>query len=158
MHIEQLAKAYGAKTDEELLQLAEEANDLTPEAYAALRTEMARRRIDAPEFIPEIGQGAIRQGGSVFPEAEVTRSGVAEFVGVAIGVYHRQFWLFLRLVAPAVAIGWYVIVMGRHESREIARHIPRGIEGISRLVAVLEMGLANLGGLFGSWIAFSFSF
>lgn len=157
MHIEYLAKAYEAKTDEELLQLAGEANDLTPDAFTALRSEMARRRIDAPDLVPDASKaGAIRQSPGAFPGVEATS--VAEFVAEAIGVYHRRFWLFLMLVAPAAAIGWFAIVTGRHESTEIARHIPRGIEGNRHFIEIVEIGLANLAGLFGSWIAFSFSF
>jgi hypothetical protein len=157
MHIEYLAKAYEAKTDEELLQLAGEANDLTPNAFTALRSEMARRRIDAPDLVPDaLKAGAIRQSPGAFSGVEATS--VAEFVAEAIGVYHRQFWLFLSLVAPAVAIGWFAVVMGRNESREIARHIPRGIEVVRHPAELTEMAIANLAGLFGSWTAFSFSF
>src|SRR5215469_12646572 len=156
MHIEHLTKAYEAKADEELLHLAGQASDLTPEAYIALRSEMARRRIDVPDLVPQtIEQGAIRQSRTGFRGREVI--GVAEFVAEAIDVYHHQFWLFLRLVAPAVAIGWFAVVIGRNESREIAGHIPRGIGGV-RPVELVEMAIANLAGLFGSWTAFSFSF
>ena len=48
--------------------------------------------------------------------------------------------------------------MGRNESREIARHIPRGIEVVRHPAELTEMAIANLAGLFGSWTAFSFSF
>ncbi len=153
MHVERLAKIYEAKTDEELLELAGQATDLTPEAYTALRSEMARRRIDVLPLVVEVmKQSTIPQSKGALLRAEMT--GVAEFVAEAIAVYHRQFWLFVRLVAPAVAIGWFTVVMGRNESREIARHIPRGINAFT----YVEMALANLAGLFGSWTVFSFSF
>ena len=157
MHIEHLAKAYEAKTDEELLQLAGQANDLSPEAFTVLRGEMARRRIDVPDLAPAAVQpDAVRPSRGAFQRSGV--SSVVEFVGEAIGVYHRQFWFFLRLVAPAVAIGWFAVVMGRNESREIARHISPGIEGGTHPVEFVEMVVANIVGLFGSWLTFSFSF
>ncbi|PYX84215.1 MAG: hypothetical protein DMG70_06765 [Acidobacteria bacterium] len=106
MHIEHLAKAYETKTDEELLQLASQANELTPEAYAALRSELARPRINtAEDFRPELmDDGAkARKAPGVLVAGDA--SGVAEFVGQALGVYHGHFWFFIKLVAPAVAIG-----------------------------------------------------
>ena len=117
--------------------------------------EMARRRIDVSDLAPP-PVDAVRESRVTLQRTEVTS--VAAFVAEAIGVYHRQFWLFLSLVAPAVAIGWFAVVVGRNESREIARHIPRGIESVRHPVEFVEMAVANIVGLFGSWIAFSFSF
>lgn len=155
MQTDFLAKAYAAKTDEELLQLAGQANDLTPEACTALRSEMARRRLEGPDpAVDDVAPGLIRQGRGAFT---VKITGVAEFVAEAIGVYHRQFWLFFSLVAPAVAIGWFAVVMGRNESREIAQNIPSGEAGWHP-VELTEVMIANFAGLLGSWTAFSFSF
>ncbi len=47
MLIQDIARAYETKTDEELLQLATESEQLTLEAHSALTTELARRRIDS---------------------------------------------------------------------------------------------------------------
>ncbi len=80
------------------------------------------------------------------------------FVAEVLRVYHGQFWLFTKLVFPAVALGCIAIFVGRNESREIARHLPRGIEALSQLTELFEMWLATMAGLFGSWTAFSFSF
>jgi hypothetical protein len=49
VEIQELAEAYQAKTDEELLRLALEASELTPEARMALSTELSRRGIDRTE-------------------------------------------------------------------------------------------------------------
>jgi hypothetical protein len=49
MHIEDLAKGYGAKSDEELLRLASQAEKLTPIAQTALTNERAKRRIDVAD-------------------------------------------------------------------------------------------------------------
>jgi hypothetical protein len=46
MHIHDLVKAYQAKTDEELLQLAMASEQLTTEPQAVLTGELARRRIN----------------------------------------------------------------------------------------------------------------
>jgi hypothetical protein len=47
MPIPDLAAAYQTKTDEELLHLAENPEQLTPEAHFALKSELAKRRIDS---------------------------------------------------------------------------------------------------------------
>ena len=46
MQINDLTRAYETKTDEELLQLAEDSEQLTPEAHSALKNELAKRRIE----------------------------------------------------------------------------------------------------------------
>src|ERR1700746_2466056 len=110
---------------------------------------MARREIDASDLLAKATESTGPQrSGTAFLRTEVT--GVAEFNAEAIGIYHPQFWLFFKLVAQAVAIGWFAIVTGRHESREIGRHIPRGIEGARHPVELIEMTVANFAGSFGS--------
>jgi|SRR5437588_2391220 len=49
-------------------------------------------------------------------------------------------------------------MIGRNESREIARHIPRGSNILTHRAEFVEMLLAMLAGFFASWTAFSFSF
>ena len=51
MRIQDLARAYETKTDEELLELATESEQLTHEAHSALTTELAKRRIDSAEHL-----------------------------------------------------------------------------------------------------------
>jgi hypothetical protein len=45
MEIQDLAKEYQSKTDEELLRLELASEELTPEANVALRGELAKRQI-----------------------------------------------------------------------------------------------------------------
>ena len=49
MEIQNFAEEYQSKTDDELLRLALDSEQLTPEAGAALNDELARRRIDKHE-------------------------------------------------------------------------------------------------------------
>ena len=49
MQREDLVKLYQTKRDDELFQLAADAAGLTPEAYSVLKSEFARRRIDASD-------------------------------------------------------------------------------------------------------------
>lgn len=47
MNVQEFGEAYRNKTDKELLRLALTPEELTPEANVALKSELARRRIDS---------------------------------------------------------------------------------------------------------------
>jgi hypothetical protein len=51
MDLRELAEEYQGKSDGELLQLALKPEQLTTEANEALRSELARRRIDSPDCL-----------------------------------------------------------------------------------------------------------
>jgi hypothetical protein len=161
MPIHDLTIAYQTKTDEELLQLAGNPEQLTPEAHAALKSELAKRRIDSAEHLnvqeendqSELGQRRIRE---TIPLRE--SESVGNFVSEVLRVYHGHFWLFVRLIAPAVVVGYFAVVMGRNEGGEIARRLPRGFGFAGHITEILEIWFANFIGFLVSWMAFSFSF
>ncbi|HEX4782816.1 MAG TPA: hypothetical protein VH350_00655 [Candidatus Sulfotelmatobacter sp.] len=161
MHIHDFAKAYQAKTDEELLQLALDSEHLTIEAHAALTGELAKRRIDTAKGLnvrDQSGRGRIAQpktrAMSYLPDSHA----VGKFVAEVLSIYHGHFWLFIKLIAPAVVAGYVAVLMGRNESREIARHLPRGFDFLGHKTEVFEIWFANGGGYLISWMAFCFSF
>lgn len=161
MSLYDLAIAYQTKTDEELLQLVGSPEQLTPEAYAALKGELAKRRIDSTAPLnaeEENGQTKLSQlrtsGTQPFRESQ----SVGEFVAEVLRFYHRHFWLFVKLIAPAVIVGYVAVVMGRNEGQEIARHLPRGFELLGHQTEILEIWFANFVGFFVSWMVFCFSF
>src|SRR6266581_1539595 len=157
MQMQDLAKVYKTKTDEELLQLASDSERLTPEAHAILRSELAVRRIDVPKHLT--AQEESDQGRSEQPRTRGTpfirdSHAVREFVAEVVHVYHGQFWLFIKLIAPAVVVSYIAVVMARNEVREIERHLPRGVEVLKHETEILEIGLLNLAGYLVSWIGF----
>jgi hypothetical protein len=83
---------------------------------------------------------------------------VGEFVSDVLRVYHGHFWLFVRLIAPAVVVGYFAVVMGRNEGGEIARRLPRGFGFAGHMPEILGIWFANFIGFLVSWMAFSFSF
>jgi hypothetical protein len=161
MDIHDLVQAYQSKTDEELLQLAANPEQLTPEAQSALTGELARRRIDDaedPKLETEAASERIRQtvtGGTL---SRSDPHATSDFIAEVIRVYHGHLWLFVRLVAPAVVVGYIAVVIGRSEVRDIARHLPKGFEFRTYQTEVIEMWLANLTAYLVSWIVFCFSF
>jgi hypothetical protein len=159
MQIQDLIKSYETKTDEELLRLAASSGQLTPEANSALTGELAKRRIDVTKRL----EAPISEG----ERARAYRlslgshsNGVGEFVEEVLRVYRDQFWFFIKLVAPAVVMGYIAVRIGLYEAREIARQLLRlPFSEITRhRTEFVEMGMANWGGYFVSWMAFSFSF
>jgi len=161
MPIHDLTVAYQTKTDEELLHLAGNPEQLTPEAHAALKSELAKRRIDSAAHLNiqeesdrrELGQ----QGMSEMLPLRESES-VGEFVSDVLRVYHGHFWLFVRLIAPAVVVGYFAVVMGRNEGGEIARRLPRGFGFAGHMTEILGIWFANFIGFLVSWMAFSLSF
>jgi len=156
--IHDLAVAYQTKTDEELLHLAENPEQLTPEAHSALKSELANRRIDsdARSNVREENEESKRPQRISGTQPLRESGSVSEFVSEVLRVYHVHFWLFVRLIAPAVVIGYVAIVGGRHEGQEIARHLPRGFELIGHETEVFELFVAKVAGVLVSWMAFSF--
>jgi hypothetical protein len=143
MHIEDLAKEYLTKTDEELLQLATDLEQLTSAAQTALTNELAKRRINVAErpkvFRDEGSQSRLERLADSAPLSSRDSHQVGEFVTEVLRVYHDHFWLFVKLIAPAVIIGYIAVFMGRYEGREIARHIPRGVEALGFALLYLKM-------------------
>jgi hypothetical protein len=84
------------------------------------------------------------------------RQGVGDFVAETLRTYHADFWLYFKIVAPAVIVSTFAIITSRHEVREILRHLPRGGELLAH--HFLEIGLVNYSAWFVSWIVFSFMF
>lgn len=161
MQIQDLARAYRTKTDEELLELATEPDQLTPEAHSALTTELAKRRIDRSEHLKvqeRSDQSGIEPQGS---RAHLSLPGsiaVGEFIGEVLRVYHGQLWLFVKLTGPAVVVGYLALMLGRNEGREIARHLPHGVAILGHRTELFEIWLANTTGYFVGWMASCYSF
>jgi hypothetical protein len=86
------------------------------------------------------------------------RQGVGDFVAEVLQTYHSRFWLFFKITAPAVIISTIAIITARNEVREIARHLPRGLELLAHRTEMFEMWLVNFSSWLVSWMAFSFAF
>jgi hypothetical protein len=162
MQIQDLVKVYEAKSDEELIELATAREQLTPDARLALQSELSRRQIRITE-----GSEASQNEGEWHDFARVSvnkrlqdskRQGVGDFVAEVFRTYHSHFWLFFKITAPAVIASTIAIITARNEVREIARHLPRGLELLAHPTEMFEMWLVNFSSWLVSWMAFSFAF
>src|SRR3954462_8937217 len=130
MQMDDLARAYASKTDEELLFLAHDLDGLRPEARLALQSEFARRGLKTPEHDAgsksgEANSAPVNGQQRLFFQDLYT---VGNLVETVTRVYYGHFWLFIKLISPAVILGYLAIATGRNEGREIARHLPPGLE------------------------------
>jgi len=149
MYIEDLTQTYRAKLDDELLELLAESKNLTLEARAVLFSEAAKRGLKAPELIQPsetISKGVIK--------AEVLSAG--PFIAEVLKTFHARFWVFVRLVAPAVVIGYVTVHWSGKEIREIVSHMRYPAE--PSLAELVRMSCFRFGGFVVSWVAFSFSY
>jgi hypothetical protein len=158
MHIQELINWYQAKTDEELVQLAADLSQLTPEAKSALANELARRRLDVctrPDEQSDVSDSAPVQRISATrsPNSYQTH----EFLAEVLRVYHSQLVFFLKLIAPAV-IGSYITVWySRYLTREMAERLFQ-TDGSSFTAMYPELWALAFTRYFISWSLFFFAF
>lgn len=154
MQMSDLAIAYQSKSDEELLQLARSSGELTPDAQSVLKTELARRRIsedgDAAGDILELGTRETFFQRSAKP--------ISDLVAEVSRLYRVHFLLFIMIMAPAVVLGYFLIILCNQQATEIARHLPTNYTVLQHKPEIIEIMLIRISGQFGSWLASAVSF
>ncbi len=158
MHMQDIAKTYEEKTDEELLQLATKSEQLTAEAHAALNCELAKRRIDSAvhlKLAEESERGKIEQPMAHAPLVLGDSQSVGEFIAEVHRIYYDHFWLCVKLAAPSVIVTPIALLVGRNEAREIAQHF---IFSPEMQRGILEIWLVKIAQVFFIWMAVAFSF
>src|SRR6266481_3054310 len=98
VEIQYLAEEYRGKTDEELLRLALDPEQLTPEANVVLRDELARRRINNAE-----GLSAFRKEEEQRKEEQGKNIG-SLFVFHPYGIGRKRFGKAGRIYNPETGI------------------------------------------------------
>src|SRR5215470_5066695 len=161
MQTQDFFKVYQGKSDEELIQLAAAPEHLTSEARLALQSEFRRQINHAKDSpVPQNSSHWHDTGHANLSERlqQGERQAVGDFIEEVLRAYHRHFWLFFKITAPAVIISTIAIITARNEGREIARHLPRGVELVAHRTEFLEILLANSSAWLVSWVAFSVAF
>jgi hypothetical protein len=158
MRMRNLVNLYTAKTDEEIAQLAEDPTQLTPEARSVLLGELTRRRIDlskpadtedeAPEFIEQRTAGWTQS---------LQSYDTGNFIAEVLRVYHEHFWLFVKLMGPAVVIGSMAVLLSHREAWRMIRQLPLGLL-TQDSSSMFGIWLVNIAGQFASWTAFCVAF
>ena len=159
MDFQSLAKLYLTKSNDELLHLATQRSQLTNDAWAALSSELASRRIAVD---PTAGTHYREASRDNKPSSHIERASMrvktGEFIEEVLRFYHRNRWTFIKLAFPAVVVGTIAVIWGRNESHEISRQVYWEGGILRHPIRIVEIGLATWGGYFVSWLAFCFSF
>jgi hypothetical protein len=157
MQIHDFLRIYESKSDEELLLVARDIDDLTIEARAALESELSRRGLDrgaASTFLegnpsPELPPIVCAVSGQVVS--------ARDFLLEVTKLYRDHFWLFIKLIAPAVFVGYLLARIVQHEFVQmLLGEISKGT--IDQRTAFLEASVAAQTTYFLSWIVFCICF
>src|SRR5580700_3849846 len=161
MPIPDLVLAYQTKTDEELLQLGGCPEQLTPEARAALGSELAKHRIDRRTHRnahEENGQSKhSQQRGSTTPLLRESPS---------VGEFLRRFSAFFTATSGISSssrpqLSWRVTLQSlwvATRDRRLQATFPAALNFLGHQTETLEIWFASFVGYFVSWVAFCFSF
>jgi hypothetical protein len=83
--------------------------------------------------------------------------GPLAFARDVASLYHRNAWLFLKLLLPAALFGYLVVFLSAQKADEILRYIPRGAI-VNHMSEVLESDAFRIGGLLLNWLLYCFAF
>src|SRR5947199_3579981 len=160
MQLQELTVAYAAKTDEELLELAGQKDQLTPEAFTALRGELSKRRLSFSTASQLHGERNRESTPSIVRDVLKTRTDhrVGPFLADVVRLYHANFWMFLKLTAPAALAGYFSVMLTRREVRELLLHPAGPVHRLRSAQLFIEIAFISLLGYFASWLACCFSF
>lgn len=98
MEIQDLAEEYRTKTDEELLRLALDAADLTPEANLVLSNELSRRGINTAERLASF---RVEEG---YRKEEASKHTGSLFIIHPFGIGHLRFGKADRVFNPTTGL------------------------------------------------------
>src|SRR5450759_450076 len=94
------------------------------------------------------------------PEAVLagdTVPGSLAFVRDVASLYHRNTWLFLKLLLPAALFGYLAVFLSTQKADDILRYISRGAI-LNHMTEVLESDAFRIGGFLLDWLIYCFAF
>jgi hypothetical protein len=80
------------------------------------------------------------------------------FVREVASLYHRNAWLFLKMLLPAALFGYCALILCTNRASEIYRQLPRGFAILEHKTQVLESTAFRLGGFLADWVFYCFAF
>jgi hypothetical protein len=155
MLVGDFASTFRAKSDDELLQLAEDADQMSPEAVVALRGELAHRRIEPSNSSPSNLTARTTQA-SVVAIAPQTAPSIASFIENILAVYRSHFWVFFQLSAVGVVASYVTLAVRRYEVREIFTQFSGRLWSLN-VRALVEVSLLDVITAFLIWAATFFA-
>ena len=157
MQIHDFLRVYESKSDEELLLVARDVDDLTDEARAALHSELSRRGLHGADTPKLLEVGSISELPPIVRTVSRHVISARDFLVEVTKLYRDHFWLFVKLIAPSVVFGYFLVQIVRHEFVQmIVDEFRKGT--IDQRTAFLESSILAQTTYLLSWIAFCISF
>ena len=79
------------------------------------------------------------------------------FVREVASLYHRNAWLFLKMLLPAAIFGCCALILCTNRADEISRQLPRGLAILDHKTDVMEAAAFRYGGFLADWVFYSFA-
>jgi len=80
------------------------------------------------------------------------------FIRDVANLYHRNAWLFLKILLPAACFGWLIITLSWQQATDIQRQLPHGPELEHHERELLEIVFFRWFGFAVDWILYCFAF
>ena len=81
------------------------------------------------------------------------------FVKDVASLYHRNIWLFWKMLLPAAVFGYFVVFLATDRATDILSRLPRDAHLIRyHMAEILEAGLLRYGGYTADWLLYCFAF
>jgi hypothetical protein len=95
---------------------------------------------------------------SAAPIHEVFPPPAIPFIREVANLYHRNAWVFLKILLPAACFGWFIVILCFPQADEITRYVPRGLDAWYHLKEIWEAAAIRIFGLIVEWILYCFAF
>ena len=123
----------------------------------ALNAELSRRRIQSvssvmPEtHIPEMRRVHQKPRVTSLPESAQIRT--RAFIKETLRLYSNHRWVFIKLIFPAVLIGYISVMLSRYEGRQIYLEALAQRDYRNAISVLVEVQVVSLAGWLVSWLA-----
>jgi hypothetical protein len=80
------------------------------------------------------------------------------FIRDVASLYHRNTWLFLKMLLPAAIFGYLTLYLCTTRANEIGLALPRGLAILDHKTELFEMTAYRWAGFVADWMFYSFAF
>jgi len=151
MQIDDFLREYESKSDEELLRVAHDIDQLTPEARTAIYSELSRRGLKESSALVALAAECRVELPPVVKTLSIRLSSTNEYLVEVTRIYRKHFWLFLIVTVPTVVASSELILYGRNQIQQVK------FEALSRTRTIDNHSLYSIYAIFfatylASWL------
>ena len=95
---------------------------------------------------------------SVHIANETAAPSAIAFIKHVADLYHRNIWLFWKILLPAAAFGYFVLFLSLDRYYDIYKRLPHDPDLLYHKAEILEASLFRFGGYAADWVIYCFAF